>query len=349
MEFRITEADLAKEKKDILAFWRENFPNWPEKKFPWFYQGNPYRPAVCCTIRETETDSLIGSAAVFPRRFIVQGEVCIGGINGDLAVHKSHRSLGPALSLQKAIRSASKGKGVDFVYGYPNKKAEPVLKRIGYRFIGSGTKLVRVMRSHKKVKKYIKVPLVSHLAGGVLDVFAKMTSRESRYRNSGEFTTENLSSFDARFDGLWAKASQRYPILAERTQSTLNWRFTQCPYRDYRIFALIRRSSGEIAGYIAYDISDRNVRIADLLAEDMDRALEVLLSEFLLAKRKENIDRVTINYFGNEEFIKKLKEFNFIIRDTSGCVILHVDPGHAFASVLADPNNWYLMDGDNDV
>ena len=155
MEFRITEADLAQDKEDILAFWRENFPGWPEKKYLWFYESNPCSQALCCTIRETETGSLIGSAAVFPRRFIVQGEACIGGINGDLAVHKNHRLLGPALTLQRTILSASKGKAIDFVYGYPNKKAEPVLKRIGYKVIGNSTRLVRVLRSQNKVKEYI--------------------------------------------------------------------------------------------------------------------------------------------------------------------------------------------------
>jgi hypothetical protein len=63
----------------------------------------------------------------------------------DMAVRPEHRTLGPALQLQKGLLAESL-RTVDFLYGFPNPKAAPVFQRAGYRPLGRMQRHVRVLR-----------------------------------------------------------------------------------------------------------------------------------------------------------------------------------------------------------
>jgi hypothetical protein len=349
MEYKVVEADLERDREALLSFWRENLPQWPEKKYDWFYRNNPLQPAVCCALRESADDTYVGLAAVFPRRFVVDGQVCTGGISGDLAVRKSHRVLGPALTLQRTIVATCEKRAIDFIYGFPNERAEPVQKRVGYRVIGTSRRMVRILRSYNKVKERIRIPLLSRPVAALVDLFMRITSPESRRHRLRDFSVETPSSFDRRFDVLWEKVSKQYPVLGDRSQSGLNWRFSQCPYRDYRIFALTRKDDNELAGYIVYDTREGTARIADLLADNTDNTLPLLLTAFIRRMRRERLDRITVNYFGSPSLMRQLRRFRFSDRGSGGKVVLFTEPDFPHAATLYDQSNWYLLDGDNDV
>ena len=46
MNYTITEADLLKDRADILAIWKRNFTSVPEGQYSWIYGGNPDRLAA---------------------------------------------------------------------------------------------------------------------------------------------------------------------------------------------------------------------------------------------------------------------------------------------------------------
>ncbi len=333
---------------DILAFWKRNFPIWPEKKFTWFYKNNPCGRAACWIIKDTETDTVVGSTAIFPRKVFVKGECLLGGITGDFAVDTKHRILGPALQLQKAGISECNENQFDFLYGSPNEKSEPVQRRTGFKVIGSTYRMVKILRSNHYLKGHINLPTVAKLVSIAADLTLKVMSKESYYRRRKDFRFEVLSVFDKRFDDLWQKASSHYSIIGERTSKFLNWRFTQCPYKKYSIFAMIKKGSNEIIGYIVYYVVRHNVNIADLLVLDMNSYIDILFSEFLLFQRKEKHHSVSFIYFGNEHFVNKLKKYRFSVREANRNIVAYVNPSSPLYSYILDNNNWYLTEADND-
>ncbi len=349
MRYSVVQADLQENRDEIVGFWQNNFPAWPRAKYEWFYEGNPSGSALCFIMRDSESGRVVGATAIFPRRFLVMGRPRTGGISADLAMDGTHRTLGPALKLQRAALPPTDRSPVDFCYGYPNRNAEAVLKRLGYKVLGTNRRLVRVLKSRTFVDRRVTVPFTAAVIAGILDFSSRLFAKETRYRQPTGLQTEILAAFDERFDHLWQQASPRFSIIAERTMDVLNWRFTHCPYRDYRIFALSRKSTGEILGYVVYDIRANSLSVADLFVADMDNYLDVLLSEFLLAQRAADVDSLAVTYFGNETLVRTLKAFGFVERESGGNIVVHTTPDSELSSALLDDSNWYLMDGDNDV
>ena len=348
MNFSISKENLEQNKNDIIDFWKENFPNWPEQKFDWFYLNNPYGIASCWTIRAPESNLIIGATAIFPRKVYANGQYLLAGITGDFGVSKNHRILGPAIQLQKAVISAAQMRKFDFLYGYPNQKSYPVQKRVGFKAVAATIRMVKYLKSYDYVRTHIKLPVVSTILSKPVDLFLKILSRERRQKSRHDLRFEVLASFDERFDHLWKTASRNQTIIGERTSAFLNWRFTECPYQTYKSFTMSERGSNQILGYIVYSASDRVVKITDLLVSDVNSVLDALLSEFLLFQRNEEMKAISIIFLPNNTLVKKLKEYGFSNRKDTRNVVVYADLRSPLSSQLLDQDIWYLNDTDFD-
>ena len=334
---------------EILNLRKENFPEWEAKKYDWYYRDNPYGPALCWVARGGTDDSVVGSTAVFPRRVSVGDNSLIGGITGDFGVSKKHRVLGPAVMLQKAGIAAYNEKSIDFLYGYPNKGAELIQKRVGYKIIGHPVRLVRMLASRKYIDGKIKSGIMSSITSSVVDVGLKVFSRENLYRRDKDLQVDDSDSFDNRFNDLWSKASNQYPVLGERTADFLNWRFSKCPFRDYKVFILSRKSSNQILGYIVYYISGGRLYITDFLTENDDSVISIILPEFLRFNKSRKLEAISFFYFGNDKITQCFKRFGFFERLDSTCIAVYAPDDMEYSSILNERGNWYFTEADNDT
>ena len=103
-------------------------------------------------LRRTE---LVGATGVGVRRFQAFA-VGGGALLGDFFVHKAHRSLFPALSLQRTAADAARANAA-FVYGFPNQKALPVFRR-SVRRARHGKAFVRVLDYTPYLERHLKRP-----------------------------------------------------------------------------------------------------------------------------------------------------------------------------------------------
>ena len=78
--------------------------------------------------------------------FWLGGQRIEAGVLVDLAVSPAHRTLFPALLLQKSLLAAGL-EAREVLYAFPNQKAAAVFQRAGYRHIGLMTRYVRVLRT----------------------------------------------------------------------------------------------------------------------------------------------------------------------------------------------------------
>ena len=134
---------------DLCRLWSENLglAMTPEQKFQWLYRDAP-EPSDLVFVLEAIADGhtvIVGTNGMASRRFRVAGRDARAAISCDLAVDRAHRSLLPALSLVRAVREAGTTR-FDFVYGFPNAKAEGVLKRAGFRELGRARRWAKVLR-----------------------------------------------------------------------------------------------------------------------------------------------------------------------------------------------------------
>jgi hypothetical protein len=345
MHYSVTRVDLEKHGDDIILLWKRNFPDLPEERYDWIYQGNPDGEALSWVASEIGSGSLVGIVSLFPRKMKVNGKTLKVAIAGDFAVNQKHRGLSVGIKLQRAVAASMTPDDFGFIYGISNRKAEPVQLRVGYSLLGKMNRWVKVL----KATKYFKASPLRGLVSEPLDFIMRNLSKETRCSRAEGYTIQKLNSFDQRFDQLWEKASRQFNIIGQRSKDYLNWRYGKSPHRNYHIFSLIQKDDQEVCGYVVYYLQNNVGFIVDMLFLDFGRALDNLLSEFILHLRGQNVESVSLLLFGCPHLAGKLKGFGFFLREEESRILVYLDRNSPYADLVLKRENWFLLEGDRDV
>jgi len=126
----------------------------------------------------------------------------------------------------------------------------------------------------------------------------------SSFKKEGNIEIEEATKFDSSFDDLWKKVSGSFPIITKRDCTTLNWRFVNQPYWDYKIFRAKHKEGNETRGYVVlrYGLI-RGVPtgvVSDFLAHPDDtEVIKYLLAYILMffeSEKKADIIRFDIQH-----------------------------------------------------
>jgi hypothetical protein len=268
----------------------------------------------------------------------------------DLNVLTEHRSVGPALKLQRSLIDSTRERGIPLVYAVPSKNADPIMRRIGYRVVGRIERWVRPLRSEYKVRERLRFrPLVKPVSLAI-DQALRLLSAERTYRRPQGTEVEHPTTFDDRFDRLWMRAASQFAVAGERTQHYLRWRYERCPDAAYRTLCLTD-ARHELTAYVVYSTDDDGFAcISDLLFVD-ERALDVLLAEFLRHLRGERISSVCMFYFGSSRVSAALRRFGFSSRFTERQLYVYIDrsASPADSARVMDRENWFFTKADSDT
>ena len=299
----------------------------------------------CKVAIDTATKRVVGTTALFSRRLLVGGKHFRAAVAGDFAVEPSHRTLYPAIALQRAaVKACSEGK-FDVLYAFPNDISRPIQIRAGYKAVGSLRVGVRILHSRTFLRMHNRDGWWSG-ATGALDWVVKHVSRESRISPLKDYLFCRLPAFDRRFDSFWARVLEQYPTVLERSSCYANWRFMECPTKEYSLFAAVHRQTGEIGGYVVSWSEQGKTRISDIMA--FDEVYDSLLAALIEAERQRGSYCLTIIYLGNISLIRRLRRFGFIFRQTTSQLLVYVNSAMPELQPLFDANTWYLLDGDSD-
>lgn len=348
MKYVISKADLQSTRHEIHSLWEQNLPFLTDFRYVWHYEKNPFGPAICLVVRDEKMDA-VGSAALFPRRILLNGKSYSAAIAGDFSINKSHRVLGPALALQKALIASARETGITILYGVPNALSTPVFKTVGYRLLGKLDRMTKPLRSRYYLGRYIKSDLLLSVCSRTVDWGMKAVSAERYIRKSPDRTYAVQDEFDARFDAFWERAAREYPVIAERSSAALRWRFLQSTQERHHIFTLTKNDNHELLGYIVYTQDNSTVRIMDLLARDTEKTFDQLIGGFIRFQRTAGAHSITICYLGNGKLVRKLLRYGFSARPDKDVVMVYLAPGAADASTLMDAQKWHFLSGDSDI
>lgn len=345
MSYSVTRTNLERDRNDIVLLWKRNFPDLSEERYDWIYQNNPHGKALSWGVRETASGSVIGAASLFPRKMNLNGQSITVGIAGDFAVNQEHRGSNVAIKLQRAVTAKVTDNDLALIYGISNEKSEPVQRRVGYVLLGKMDRWAKVL----KTTKYLKASPLRGLVSKPIDFIMKNLSKETRCQRAEGYRIQKLNSFDPRFDQFWEKASRQFDIIGERSKDYLNWRYGQSPHRSYHIFSLIKKDNQEICGYVVYYVENKVGFIADILFLDFGSALDILLSEFIVYLRDQDVESLSILLFGCPPLAKKLKSFGFLLREEESRILVYLDRNSPYADFVLNRENWLLLEGDRDI
>ncbi len=348
MAYQIQKADLDNDGEFIVDFWKRNFPTWPVQKFQWLYRENIYGPADCWLLKETGSRNIVGAQAVFPRLVYCSGKPFLAGTIGDLGVDERHRTLGPALQLQKAAAESCRNGKYAFLYGYPNERSEPVAKRAGFQVVGNSDRMARVFNSGPYLARVIRIPLLPWVAGKIADQAIGILARENRIRTYSEYRSVLLDHTDESFDELWEKARNNYRLIGARNHEFLSWRFVNCPLRKYQIFSLQRISNNSLAGYVVYYQQDGVVQVSDMLGETSNLFAETVLPAFLRFISREECDSASVEFMSPKYLLDCLSSFHFKVRSGNRNIVAFSEQKGEVNQQIFKPENWHFMAADND-
>ncbi len=295
--YAIDAGDVRRDHEAVLDVWHGNLGEDARMraKYDWFYLRCPYGEPLLRLLRFGTDAPPVGAAAAGPRRMVDGDRLIEAGVLVDLAVRAEHRSLGPALMLQSALAAAG-AERFALLYGFPNPKAAPVFKRVGYEQLGELVRHARVLRhagyAQRRLPRLLAVPV-----GAILDCLDAMKAWWRR-RGDARLRWHWRDSSDERFDALWTRSPHQRAVASIRDSRFTRWRFDDNPLARTR-FLIVEDAHGQLRAWFACQADVGLLHVRDFWSEDGDTGMtRAHIDQLLLAARHSRHAAVSVEYFG---------------------------------------------------
>jgi hypothetical protein len=339
-------ADLVEDRGRILDVWMRNRPHFSEQRYDWIY-GDRSRESAMWLLRAAD-GATAGASALIHRQIREGGALYPFGQAVDLVVDAAHRTVGPALALQRAVTGSCASLGLSGIYAFPNARSEAVMLRSGYTSLGAIDRFTKPLRSAYKIDEVLPTPLLARTASFLVDAALRMVPTDWAHRRRAGSQGATVDAFGEAFDQLWSASCLPDGLrLGERDARYLTWRFRGFPQKDYRIF-VVRSEEGPILGYAVWYVSKGIANIADLFALDQG-AMSDFLTVFVPHVRREPVHALSFAFLGPAWLGSILASFGFFHRHEDAKIIVFVPPGGEHTDRFTSRNGWYLTEADRDV
>jgi hypothetical protein len=343
-------ADLDKDAQHIVTLWSFNLGHAERRqaKFDWFYRHNPAGLPQVLLLKHAQSEAPIGTVGLGARILRCGPHSVRAGLMADFAVNTQHRTLFPALTLQRALLEQGLTQH-ELLYGFPNSKSLPVVKRAGFEIAGGLNRYVRVLRT----QSYLTPRLPASLRGGLsllLDITLRLRhGLLPRLLQHERLKSTWLEQPDARFDDLWAKQEiDNKLIIGVRDRAFLAWRFAALPWHRYRLFTVSQTASDKLLGYAVCEAEGETLHVRDLLvAKPVSRQLPTLLRMLMRDARKQDFRCVSLEFMGPEQWVKAMRRVGMRERE-------HLE--QTLITAMSEPmravmrgRDWYLTRADVDA
>lgn len=334
------------DQQTVLALWQRNLPTATKDRYGWLYREGP----ACDWLLQNDDAVAIGSVGLMQRKFSIRNRQVTAGQAVDMNVDQAHRSLGPALQLQRKAIEASEAQGLPFVYGLCDRRSQLVLRRTGYHLLGDVGRWAKPLTSEPFLPSALRSKWLCRPACSAVNLAMRLTSAESWLRRPKGTRVEVLDRYDERFDRLWTKAAERFPILGDRSAEFLNWRFADSPDIRYRALALID-GEDRLRGYLVYHFNGATAHVADFLYET-PKDLAALLPELFVIARRWGMESIVVESLIPESIARLLRSFGFWRRPSNWPFLVYASKtteSEWEERGLFDLESWYLTRADVDT
>jgi hypothetical protein len=178
----------------------------------------------------------------------------------------------------------------------------------------------------------------------------RLGSAELWQRLPGGTRVEVVDRYDERFDDLWLRAAERFPILGDRSADFLNWRFADAPDVRYRALTL-SDDDNRLRSYLVYQFDGATAHVADFLYDEPSD-LAALLPELLTIARRWGMESVVVESLVPESIAQLLKRFGFWRRPSNWPFLVYAPKGTESQweeEGLFELGNWYFTRADVDT
>lgn len=313
MAYSVRKADIEADKYSIIEFWNKNHKSTIDEKYKWIYENNPDGIASVWLLIHDESMTIVGMASLFPRLFCNSDKSYKVGIQGDLLVDSNHRSLGPVFSLLKTLLISDEAKSCSFLYSFPNKNADLVFKRLGYSYIGSIVRRVRLYDSKRLLREAGLPSIFAAFIGPVVNILNTLMAPEFWYYDFQRHEIKIQKYVSDEYSLLWEKAKSN-GFSTCKSREYMNWKYKTDPDEENGFFTVYKRDTREMVGCIVYSQTENVIEIRDIVYKDSLYSRISLVSLFLNYARKQNIESIYFLSVRGALLDRDLSSFDFIDR-----------------------------------
>jgi hypothetical protein len=343
MAVRVRQVDLNTEYEELQGVLERNLTDLPHaRRFKWLYLDHPLGPAWAWLAWETEKKQTIGVAAVFRRAMWLGGRVELCGQVGDFGIDASHRSLGPAVMLQRATFEPVEDGSLALCYDCPpHERGMSTFRRLGVAASATMTRYARLLRTDRQLAKRLGAPAtrLAPLGNAVLRLRERI-----RRGASGLEITPHEERFGEEFSSLDRRLGGGEGIRGRRAADDLNWRYREDPLGEYRV--LTARRKGELVGFAVLAIVGRDAVVVDLQGVLSPAEVADLLDASAKVLRVAGAEVVQMLVSGDSPLGIPLGACGFRVRSTGPLVVAHTRGGGQTGALLGSGVPWNLTYAD---
>jgi hypothetical protein len=342
MPLQIRRAELEGDRSEIIGLIRRYLaPTSDERRFAWLYCDSPHGIARAWLACDETSGTAVGMAAAFPRQMYFDGDKRIGLVLGDFCMSEKYRSIGPALSLQRACLEGIGEVPFAFCYDFPSLSMMAIYKRLGIQQTGRLVRWAKPLRAERKLESIVRVKPVAKGLGAVANLALAYRGWEGGSNVcdlvlQGGPCGEDFNAFDREM--CWRRG-----IFTARTADYLNWRYIANPIVSHEI--LQARRAGALIGYAVFTRNGEQAGIVDLDAIEEPAVVAKLLAGVVALVRKDGVAVVSLVAGNSHPYSAVFERAGFRQREASP-VVVFTPPGSSGRSATFAALR--LMQGERD-
>jgi hypothetical protein len=338
MRITVRRVSLTEDRQEMLELLKRNLPEVPQIGFEWRYVLNPAGAARSWFIYQQNESNAVGMASVIPRKMYADGREMVAGQVMHFVVDQRYRSLGPALSLQRATFDAVDSGELDFCYDCPpHDRGMSTFIRLGMRPSCELIRYALLLRSEKYFRRRIGSAFWAKPAVAVTNVF--LSARRSHCPMPGLEIHPHEGRFGEEFSLLDCRVSSVGLVRHRRSMEDLNYRYRENPELEHRVF--VARRSGELLAFAVFVVESDGIGcLVELFGRQLSEVGPALLEALIDVCRRENIPAVCGYCSEGSELKSALEASGFRPRETAARVVAYAKPDSAAHRLLGNGIRW---------
>lgn len=344
MSYIIEYGDALQERQAILDLWEKGFGPGLEDRFLWMYEQNPRGVPDTWFLREKE-GGVVGAVSLCRVQFSYRDTLVQVGQPMDFIIDQGHRSLGPALHMQKQLILDMHSKGYDVLYGFPNQKSRMVQKRAGFVEVGCFARWRLRLRSEEAIYRRVGNRLIAKAVSYAIDSGAGLRQSLFRRELPAGFSVSIAETMPENFDLRVRLDCDPSVMMRIRDRAYLQWRFFEHTAMQNKI--LLLEDGATIHGYIVYSVTAGRCTVLDFAAQS-GSLLRILFMELVWKMRSESALSIAVSYLGQEQVTESLHTIGFNKEESAEHIVVALG-NNMRDQPLLDVKSWHFTVGDRDV
>ncbi len=348
MNLGVRRVSLTNDRREMLEILSRNFGSGKEECFNWRHIENPAGECWSWFMYDKSTLATVAMATVFPRHMRLNGKRIRAGQVGEFAVDVAHRSLGPAVLMQRTTFEPVNSGELAFCYDCPpHDQGMSTFIRLGMHSNCEVHRYALPLRSDKYLGKRLGTSIWTKPLVAAVDLALRMRSRKRSMPGLEISKYDRL--FNDEFTRLDEVALVSNTIRSSRSAADLNWRYVQYPKASFclsngtsgKYQVLVARRGGELKAFLVFFVqSDGVATLVDLFGLELHETGLALLETAIEVCRRETVSSFHGFCSQDSELKQLFKSAGLRPRERNSRVVAYTKPGDLAAKELDSGMRW---------